>query len=244
LTTTGQQRNQRNEGIGSQARAACLLAWAAGLALCHGTASAGRPFSTEDAGVIAKGACEVEAFGEWLRPSGGPNERGLSAQLGCGIIGATQLAFALSSAKAAGEKSRAILLSGKSQLVDGGDNGPSFALAYFTGRDRAPNESWRSGATGAVAVVTAPLAGWLVHANLAVTAERQPSRNVAGWAMALERPAVVKGWTPVSKSSATTAATTGRRGPHAGMSSPRPCCSMPRWAGRPPAAAPTASPSA
>lgn len=175
-------------------RVAGLVAWAAGLALCHGLASAGRPFSTEDAGVIGKGRCEVEAFSEGLRPRGGPNERGLSAQLGCGIIAATQLALALSSAKAAGETSRAMLLSGKSQLVDGGENGPSFALAYFTARDRAPNESWRSGATGAAAVVTAPLSGWLLHANLGVTAERHPSRNVTGWAVALERPAVVKGF--------------------------------------------------
>lgn len=174
-------------------RIARLAALAGGLALCQGPAAAGRPFSTEDAGVIGKGTCEVEAFTEQLRPSGGPNESGLSAQLGCGIIGATQLAFALASSKVAGEKSRAMLFSGKTQLVDGGENGPSFALAYFTSRDRAPGESWRSGASGAVAVVTAPLSIWLVHANLGVTAERDPSRNVTGWAVALERPAVIKG---------------------------------------------------
>lgn len=166
---------------------ACLLA------LGHALAWAGRPFSTEDAGVIGKGACEVEAFGEQARPSLGPKLGGLSAQLGCGIIGATQLAFALATSKAAGEKSRAMLLSGKSQFIDGGENNPSYALAYFVARERAPNESWRAGSGGVNAVVTAPLHGWLVHANLGVTAERAPSRNVTGWALAFERPAVLKG---------------------------------------------------
>jgi hypothetical protein len=177
----------------TQNRIARWAALAGAAALCHAPALAGRPFSTEDAGVIGKGTCEVEAFSERLRPAGGPNESGLSAQLGCGIIGATQLAFALAASKAAGEKSRAMLFSGKTQFVDGGENAPSFALAYFLSRDRAPNESWRSAASGVNGVVTAPVQGWLVHVNLGVTAERAPSRNVTGWALAFERPAVVKG---------------------------------------------------
>lgn len=166
------------------------------LALGHAPAFAGRPFSTEDAGVVAKGACEIEAFGERLgssSASGSPSRNGLSAQLGCGIVGATQLAFALEESKAAGEKSRVMLFSGKTQLVDGGENNLSFALAYSTSRERAGSESWRRGATAANAVVTLPLHGWLVHANLGVTAERAPSRNVTGWALALERLALVKG---------------------------------------------------
>lgn len=163
------------------------------LAVCHGPAWAGRPFSTEDAGVIGKGSCEVEAFAERLRLSGEPNERGLSAQVGCGVIGATQLAFALAESKAAGEKSRVMRFSGKTQLIDGGESRPSFALAYFTGRDRAPNDSWRSGASGVLAVVSAPVRDWLVHTNLGVTAERNPSRSATGWALAFERVAVAKG---------------------------------------------------
>jgi hypothetical protein len=165
---------------------ACLLV------ACHAAAWAGRPFSTEDAGVIGKGSCEVEAFVERLRLSSDPNERGLSAQLGCGVIGATQLAFTLAESRVSGQTSRAMLVSGKSRLIDGGEDKPSFALAWFTGRDRAPNESWRSGATGVVAVVTAPVRDWLVHANLGVTAERNPSRNVTGWALAFERLGLVK----------------------------------------------------
>ena len=74
---------------------------------------AGRPFSTEDAGVIEKGHCEVEAFGVRLRPPGGPTENGLSAQLGCGVIGRTQLALALEESKAAGEKNARIAAVGQ-----------------------------------------------------------------------------------------------------------------------------------
>ena len=162
-------------------------------ALCHAPAWAGRPFATEDAGVIGKGTCEVEAFAERLRVSSDPNEHGLSAQLSCGVIGGTQLGFALAESKVTGEKSRAMAFSGKTQIVDGGETKPSFALAYFTQRDRAPNQSWRSGATGVNAVVSTPVREWLVHVNLGVTAERAPSRNVTSWALAFERLAVVKG---------------------------------------------------
>ena len=163
------------------------------LALWHAPVWAGRPFATEDAGVIAKGVCEVEAFMQRLRLTSRLNETGLSAQLGCGVIGGTQLAFALAQSRLSGETARAMLFSGKTQLVDGGENKPSFALAYAMQRDRAPNESWRSGATSVNAVVTAPVREWLVHLNLGVTAERAPSRNVTGWALAFERLAVAKG---------------------------------------------------
>ncbi|MFZ2651520.1 MAG: hypothetical protein WA210_15590 [Burkholderiaceae bacterium] len=166
---------------------------AAVLALCQAPAFAGRPFSTEDAGVIGKGSCEVEAFAERLRLSNAPNERGVSAQLSCGVIGATQLGLALAESKVAGENSRAMVFSGKTQLVDGGENKASFALAYFTAREREPNQSWRSVASGVNAVVTTPVYDWLVHANLGVTAERGPNRTVTGWAVAFERPAAVKG---------------------------------------------------
>lgn len=163
------------------------------LLVCHAPAWAGRPFATEDAGVIGKGSCEVEAFAERLHLSSDPSERGLSVQLGCGVIGGTQLAFALAESRVTGEKSRAMLLSGKTQFVDGGETRPSFALAYFTSRERAPNQSWRSGATGVNAVVTAPVREWLLHLNLGVTADRDPSRNVTGWALAFERLAVARG---------------------------------------------------
>ncbi len=154
---------------------------------------AGRPFSTEDAGVIAKGSCEIESFGERVRPSGGPTENGLSLQLGCGVIGRTQLAFALEQSKAAGEKTRAMMLSGKTQLVDGGEKKPSFAVAYSTRRERAPNDSWHSGDTSVNAVASVPEGAWVAHLNLGVTAERAPSRNVTTWALAFERLGAAQG---------------------------------------------------
>lgn len=176
-----------------QFQIARCVALAGVLGMCHAPASAGRPFTTEDAAVIGKGSCEFEAFAERLRPAVDPPESGLSAQLGCGVIGATQLAFGLATSKAAGQRARAMQVSGKTQFVDGGDADVSFALAYFAARDREPNEPWRFVASGVNGVVTAPVHGWLVHLNLGVTAERLPRRNVTGWALAVERPAVLKG---------------------------------------------------
>lgn len=165
------------------------LRWVAvmSLGLTAHSAWAGHPFNTEDAGVIAKGHCEIESFGSRERPSGGPTETGLSLQLGCGVIGRTQVAFALDQSKAAGEKSRGMQLSGKTQLVDGGQYKASFAVAYSTRRDKDPGDSWRSGDTAVNLVASVPSGAWVAHLNLGVTAERVPNRDVTTWSLAFER---------------------------------------------------------
>jgi len=148
---------------------------------------AGRPFSTEDAGVIRKGQCEVEAFVQRHDFPGNVDEQGVSGRLACGVIGATQLGLQALRSEVSGDKTRVLVLSGKTQLVDGGANQSSFALAYSTARERILNESWRSGDTAVNLVATVPEQQWLVHFNLGVTAQRRPNRNVTTWALAFER---------------------------------------------------------
>ncbi|HYJ98956.1 MAG TPA: hypothetical protein VEX14_12920, partial [Burkholderiaceae bacterium] len=54
---------------------------------------AGRPLQTEDAGVLARGECEVEGSTARLSAAGAV-ERSHGLQLGCGIGISTQLALA------------------------------------------------------------------------------------------------------------------------------------------------------
>lgn len=166
-----------------------IVRWAAAWAVLIGLSApawAARPFSTDDAGVIAKGQCEVQSFYEHLNQPG-PNTKSLSGRLGCGVIGSTQLAFAYEQSKTSGQKTREMVLSGKTQLVDGGANRASFALAYSTARQRVPGGSWGSGDTAVNLVASVPEGPWVAHFNLGVTAERRPNRDVTTWALAFER---------------------------------------------------------
>src|SRR2546423_8806415 len=70
----------------------CKLAVAVCALLLSPATWAGRPFTTEDAGVIAAGACELETFGAHARASADPSDRGGWGQFGCGIGFDTQLA--------------------------------------------------------------------------------------------------------------------------------------------------------
>lgn len=167
-----------------------------GLSLCA-SAWAGRPFNTEDAGVIEKGQCEVEAVSEYLRwpydaEAPLPNQRSHSAQLGCGVMGKSELALAWQHSTAADETTRALVLSGKTQLIDGGEARPSVTLAYFIGRDRVAQEPWHAGARGATLAASVPRGDWWLHANLGVIAERAPSRHLTQWALAFERIGVMQ----------------------------------------------------
>ena len=176
-------RNRHGPGGARLLRAALI-----GVALGATTgAHAGRPFSTEDAGVLERGSCEVEAFAEAVRDA--PTARAASAQFGCGVGARTQLSAAFAQGRIAGERPRALVLAGKTRLVDGGAVQPSLTLAYSYTHDRPDGASWQRGAVGATGVVTVPARGWLVHANVGAVAERDPSRTVTVWALAFERPA-------------------------------------------------------
>jgi hypothetical protein len=71
------------------------LGLAACVMLISSATWAGRPFTTEDAGVIDARNCELEAFGSHARAQSDPSERGAFAQVGCGIGFDTQLAFGM-----------------------------------------------------------------------------------------------------------------------------------------------------
>jgi len=103
---------------------------------------AGRPLQTEDAGLLDRGACEIEGVQQRLRVQGETGtENGLAAN--CGIGFNSQVGLGLAWARTAGERSRSAGIGGKTGLWAGeGDGAPALALAWGVGAAR-DGSHWR-----------------------------------------------------------------------------------------------------
>ena len=157
--------------------AALLLA-----SLLPAAALAGRPLQTEDAGVLERGACEVEGAAARVTLAGAHAD-GRSLQLGCGIGLNTQLALAATQARAAGVRANGQALGGKTGLWqgEGSDNAAALTLAYGA----AWEESQRIGSF-VRAVYSRPLGAGTLHANLGVERDDVARDNATVWALAYE----------------------------------------------------------
>jgi hypothetical protein len=167
-------------------RAARLLAGAL-LALAALPALAGRPFATEDAGVLAAGKCELESY--LLRHTSGaaPAQTGGWVQPGCGVGARTQLAFGGGWTRSESDRFTAAALSGKTWLRELGDDEIGVTLAYSIGGERAPGGSLRHETTALAAVMSMPLAKrLLLHANLGWSRSQSQRVDATAWALALE----------------------------------------------------------
>jgi hypothetical protein len=167
------------------------------LGLCFaGAAQAGRPFATEDAGVLAQKECEWESFAARARTSGESNVTAWSTQLGCGVGFKTQVALAFARSSFESEHAHALALGAKTGLIDGGENGTSVTLAYGAAAAKGPGEgSYRWNTTAVNLVLTRPLsADWTVHGNLGWSRDRPAKLNTTTWAAAAEW-AATEQWT-------------------------------------------------
>lgn len=168
--------------------AAAVLAGAA-------PAWAGRPFATEDAGVLERGDCEWESLAGRSRSRGSPTEHSLSTQLGCGLGWATQGALAAGRSRAGDERGQAWSLGFKTALPsvgrDGDEPAATFALAYGAEAERQGQQrSYRHSSAFVNLAATRPLgAGWTAHANLGWRRDHAEQRDSTTWALALERAA-------------------------------------------------------
>lgn len=152
------------------------------LAASATTASAGRPFATEDAGVIESRACELETYGTGVG-GGGENATGGWLQVGCGVGGSQ---FALGGGKLGSVQTIAVV--GKTALVPLTDDQAGLALAYGTSvaRDRDGNDRLRQAASFMSAVLSMPLTKPLT-AYLNAGMVQEPSVDLElSWATALE----------------------------------------------------------
>lgn len=92
-------------------------------------AHAGRPFVTEDAGVLERGECEWESFAGRARGDGLTATQ-LATQVGCGIGLKSQVAASVGQAKVEGIKARSVGINGKTNLFRSADESGAFTLAW------------------------------------------------------------------------------------------------------------------
>jgi len=158
-------------------------------ALCALTLStaalAGRPLQTEDAGVLDRGACELEGAQQRLRVLGETGTKnGLTAN--CGVGWSSQLGLGLAWARAGGDRSRSGGLGGKTALWAGeGDGAPALTLAWGVGADRDGGH-WRRSDHFATLVASVGAGPGTVHLNLGHVREREARRTLTTWNLAWE----------------------------------------------------------
>jgi hypothetical protein len=160
---------------------------AACLVLISSAAWAGRPFTTEDAGVIAPRNCELEAFGSHARAQAGPSERGAWAEVGCGVGFDTQLAFGMGRFSSVDGSRTAAAATGKTALRALSEDSFGIALAYTIDGSRTPGEPLRHTGSSASFVVSVPHGRTMFHANLGLTRNHLEGRNAKVYAFAVER---------------------------------------------------------
>jgi hypothetical protein len=148
---------------------------------------AGRPFTTDDAGVIDARNCELEAFGSHARAQSGPSERGAWAQVGCGIGFETQLALGMGRFSSADGSRSAAAAMGKTALRPLTEDSFGLALAYTIDGSRTPGEPLRHTGSSATVVISVPRGRTMFHANLGLTRNHVEGRNAKVYALAVER---------------------------------------------------------
>lgn len=152
---------------------------------------AGRPLATEDAGVLGDRECEIESYAGIVRERNSPGVNALWAQYGCGIGRDTQLAFGAGTERSAGDLTKVAALTGKTFLRELTEEQTGFTLAYALFGAQEPGNSFKHEATELKAAVTAPLNGWLLHANLGAHYAHKISQHSSVWALAVERPGAI-----------------------------------------------------
>lgn len=164
------------------------------VALLPLAAQAGRPFSTEDAGVLARSACELEGVASRASASGAPSARSLGLQVGCGIGLRTQLALACGQARSNGLRADSFTLGGKTALAGHPDGPLQWTLAYALGTSKAPGGSHQfDGQVLNLVLSASPATGWAAHANLGLARSKLADTSVTTWGLAAER-ALGGGW--------------------------------------------------
>jgi hypothetical protein len=115
------------------------------LALLPLVATAGRPLQTEDAGVLDRGACEIEGF-RARATAEGISARETRLQAGCGVGFGSQVALAVSSTRVDAERERGLSLVGKTGLWKApGDDAPALTFAWGLDSTSSPASAARRG---------------------------------------------------------------------------------------------------
>lgn len=151
-------------------------------------AYAGRPLQTEDAGVLARGECELEGATQRLSAAGAhATDTGL--QFGCGAGWNSQIAASISTASAGGVRTSDFGLVGKTGLwkADGQDDAAALTLAWGLASAKEAGDSWRHAGTELNLALSTPASASLtLHANLGHARDEQLKVRSTTWGLALE----------------------------------------------------------
>lgn len=158
------------------------------LALLAAPAQAGRPFTTEDAGVLEARDCEWEGVGARLKADGSDTARALSTQVACGLGASTQLGLAYGRAQAAGASAHSIGLNGKTRLSQDAKAPLQWTLAWGGATLKEPGTQHKMDTLYANLVASQAYAnGWTAHANLGAVHSRLAKQDSTTWALAAEK---------------------------------------------------------
>ena len=111
----------------------------------------------------------------------------------------SQIALAVSHARADGVSGQGLRLGGKSELWRGqGDDAAAFTLAWGLRQEKAGGSGWDHAATELNGVVSLPLHGGTLHANLGHVRDEVAKARSTTWALAWEHGGF-GAWTPMGE---------------------------------------------
>ena len=149
-----------------------------------GSAHAGAPLLSEDAGVLAAGECEIELIAALARESGA-SERERAVGLACGAGHDWQWGVALAHAAAERGSARGLLLGGKITLWTSGEDRSIVLAPSLSWAD--DGSGWKHVAQDVNLVYSGPLApDWKLHLNLGHGRDREGDERSTHGSMALE----------------------------------------------------------
>lgn len=150
-------------------------------------AQAGRPLATEDAAVLERGDCEWESFAARAAERQASAVNALSTQLGCGFGFGTQVALAVQRQTSDGRHVNALVLGGKTGLVEGKDGTPGLTLAWGLAAVKQPGDALKHERTALYLVLSQELAKALTgHANLGWVRSQRTGDSAVTWNVAAE----------------------------------------------------------
>lgn len=158
----------------------------AGLSVVSMTALAGRPFTTDDAGVLGAGECELESYYHRDTAPDTPAVKGWWVQPGCGYGLRSQMSLGFGRDSAEGEHVDSYALLGKTWLKEFSDDSYGIAIGYSAGWARLPGESRRFDTTAFNGIVSVPVGPLMLHANLGWSRSRIDETNATTWGLLAE----------------------------------------------------------
>lgn len=149
---------------------------------------AGRPFATEDAGVLEPRDCEWEGVSARIKAADAPTVRGLATQVACGLGASSQLGLAMARAKADGVTAQSLGLNGKTRLSRDDKAPTQWTLAWGAATLKEPGKKHKMDTLYANLVASRAYdSGWTAHANLGSLHSRLDHEDSTTWALAAEK---------------------------------------------------------